>query len=84
MSGAGRTYLRRSPRRSYAVRTPFVGAVGFIQFTLAVHKNALYNERVHGKEEHATSINTIPLQISHLFGFSVSNRKRVTLVFMLG
>ena len=33
-------------------------------FTLTVHINALYNERVglHGKEEHATSINTIPLK----------------------
>ena len=37
-------------------------------FTLTVHINALYNERVHGKEEHATSINTFPLKISHLFG----------------
>ena len=59
--------------RSAAGRTPFVAAVGFIQFvlaafTLTVHINALYNERVHGKEEHATSINTIPLKISHLFG----------------
>ena len=43
-------------------------------FTLTVHINTLYNERVHGKEEHATSINTITLTISHLFGFSVSNR----------
>ena len=43
-------------------------------FTLTVHIHALYNERVHEKEEHATSINTIPLKISHLFGFSVSNR----------
>ena len=41
-------------------------------FTLTVHINALYNESIHGKEEHATLINT--LKISHLFGFSVSNR----------
>ena len=43
-------------------------------FTLTVHINALYNESKNGKEEHATWINTIPLKISHLFGFPVSNR----------
>ena len=43
-------------------------------FTLTVHINALFNESIHGKEEHATWINTIPLKISHLFEFSVSNR----------
>ena len=44
-------------------------------FTLTVHINT-FNESVHGKEEHvhATWINTIPLKISHLFGFSGSNR----------
>ena len=45
-------------------------------FTLTVHVNALYNERIHGKEEHGTSINTISLKISHLFRFSVSNRSQ--------
>ena len=43
-------------------------------FTLTVHINALCNESVHGKDEHATWINTIPLKISHLFAFSVSSR----------
>ena len=43
-------------------------------FTLTPHINALYNESIHGKEEHGTCINTIPLKISHLFGFSLSNR----------
>ena len=68
--------------KSTAVRacvwSSFVTAVGFIQFTLGSfyadcpHKRA-YNERVYGKEEHATGINTIPLKMSHLFGFYVSN-----------
>ena len=31
-------------------------------FTLTDHINALYNESIHGKEEHATLINTIPLK----------------------
>ena len=59
----------------------FVAAVRRIQFsslwaalTPTVHINALYIESMHGNEEHATWINTIPLKISHLFGFSVSNR----------
>ena len=44
-------------------------------FMLTVHINALYIESAHGKEEHATLIiNTIPLKISHLFAFTVSNR----------
>ena len=42
-------------------------------FTLTVHINALHNESVHGKEEHATWIDTDPLEISHLFAFTVSN-----------
>ena len=32
-------------------------------FMLTVDINALYNESVHGKEEHATLINKIPLKI---------------------
>ena len=32
-------------------------------FKLTVDINALYNESVHGKEEHATLINKIPLKI---------------------
>ena len=35
-------------------------------FTLTVHINALYNESVHEREEHATCINTIPLKIATL------------------
>ena len=35
-------------------------------FTLTVHSNALYNESVHGREEHATWINSIPLKIATL------------------
>ena len=35
-------------------------------FTLTVHINALYNESVHGREEHATWINSIPLKIATL------------------
>ena len=35
-------------------------------FTLTVDINALYNESVHGREEHATWINTIPLKIATL------------------
>ena len=65
------------------VRTEFLCSYGrpsdlfsslWAAFMLTVHINALYNLSVHGKEEHATWINTIPLKISHLFGFSVSNR----------
>ena len=57
---------------SFVGRTPFVRrswrpSVGFIlfawaAFTMNGHINALYNERVHGKEEHATRINTIQLK----------------------
>ena len=38
------------------VRTDGVrgGRLLWASFTLTVHINALYNERVHGKEEHAT------------------------------
>ena len=45
------------------VRTEFLRPYGRLSdsfsslwaaFTLTVHINALYNERVHGKEEHAT------------------------------
>ena len=35
-------------------------------FTLTVHINALYNESVQGREEHASLINTIPLKIATL------------------
>ena len=35
-------------------------------FTLTVHINALYNESLHGREEHATLVNTIPLKIATL------------------
>ena len=35
-------------------------------FTLIVHINELYIENVHGREEHATWINTIPLKIATL------------------
>ena len=35
-------------------------------FTLTVHINALYNESVHGREEHATWIDSIPLKITTL------------------
>ena len=64
----GRTDVRRSWRLSDSFSSLWAA------FTLTVHINALYNERVHGKEEHATSINMIPLKISHLFVFTVSNR----------
>ena len=35
-------------------------------FTLTVHINALHNESVHRREEHASWINTIPLKIATL------------------
>ena len=35
-------------------------------FTLTVHINALCNENVHGREEHATCNNSIPLKIATL------------------
>ena len=35
-------------------------------FTLTVRINALYNESVHGREEHATRINMIPLKLATL------------------
>ena len=35
-------------------------------FTLTVHINALCNESVHGREEHATCNNSIPLKIATL------------------
>ena len=35
-------------------------------FTLTVHTNALYYESVHGREEHATCMNTIPIKIATL------------------
>ena len=38
-------------------------------FTLTVHINALYNESKHGKEEHATWINMIPLKYCIYSGF---------------
>ena len=38
--------------RTYAVRTHFSSL--WAAFTLTVHINALYNESIHGKEEHAT------------------------------
>ena len=45
-----------------------------VRFGQLLSINALYNERVYGQEEHATRVNRIPLKISHLFGFPVSNR----------
>ena len=53
-----------------------INSLRFGQLLRWLSTNALYNERIHGKEEHASWINTIPLKISHLFGFSVSNRLR--------
>ena len=38
----------------------------FVRSLLTVHINALYNESVHGMEEHATLINAIPLKIATL------------------
>ena len=68
MSAAGRTRFVAAVRRIHSVR--FRG----IFYADCPRKRILYNERVHGKEEHATSIITIPLKISHLFGFSELNR----------
>ena len=45
------TSVRNSVVRA-AVRVPFSSL--WAAFTLTVHINALYNESVHGREEHAT------------------------------
>ena len=54
--------------RSLFVRLlPSLHSVRFGQlFALTVHINALYNESVHGREEHATGINLIPLKMATL------------------
>ena len=39
-------------------------------FTLTVHTNALYNESVHGRKEHATWINSIPLKNCYFIDFT--------------
>ena len=44
----GRTYGRTDGHPSDSFSSLWAA------FTLTVHINALYNERVHGKEEHAT------------------------------
>ena len=49
----GQTYGRTVGRSLWR---PAVGSIQLVwaDFTLTVHINALYNESVHGKEEHAT------------------------------
>ena len=69
------TYLYINLRRSRDVFVPsfvcsFICYPRFSSlwpaFTLTVHINALYIESVHGREDHATWINSIPLKIATL------------------
>ena len=76
----------RSFGRPSCVRVKF-GFIPFAlaSFTLTVHINALYNESIHGKEEHATGINMIPLKISHLLRLLCrTDEVNATRVFTLG
>ena len=85
-----RSFVRSAFVRPRGVR-PSVWSSGdsfssiWAAFTLTVHINALCNERVHGNEEHATLINTIPSKY-RIYSRLLSRTDEVssTSVFTLG